>query len=94
MKSKSLIGLAVALLLTTGVVQAGDDKAQNIINQNLSKRPYQEAPAESTANKADNWEAATLVKDEAVERKSGPNSYQQLNIRMLGKRPYMDKATD
>ncbi|MES2501378.1 MAG: hypothetical protein V4545_02140 [Pseudomonadota bacterium] len=94
MKSKSLIGLAAALLLTTGVVQAGDDKAQNIINQNLSKRPYQEAPAESTANKADNWEAATLVKDEAVERKSGPNSYQQLNIRMLGKRPYMDKATD
>lgn len=94
MKSKSLIGLVAAVMLTTGVVQAGDDKAQNVINQNLSKRPYQEAPAESTANKADNWEAATLIKDEAAERKAGPNTYQQLNIRMLGKRPYMDKTID
>lgn len=94
MKSKSLIGLAAVLLLTTGVVQAGDDKAQSIINQNLSKRPYQEAPAESTANKSEDFEAATLVKDEAAKRKAGPNSYQQLNIRMLGKRPYMDRATD
>ena len=45
MKSNSLMGLAAALLMTTvmttGLVQAGDDKANNVINQNLSKRPYQ-----------------------------------------------------
>ena len=94
MKSKSLIGLAAALLLITGAVQAGDDKAQNVINQNLSKRPYQEAPTESTANKAENFEAAILVKDEAAEQKAGPSKYQQLRIRMLGQRPYMEKSTD
>ena len=94
MKSKSLIGLAAALLLITGAVQAGDDKAQNVINQNLSKRPHQEAPAESTANKTENFEAATLVKEEASEPKAGPSKYQQLRIRMLGQRPYMEKSTD
>ena len=94
MKSVNLVGLAVALLLITGAVQAGDDKAQNVINQNLSKRPYQEAPAESTANKAENFEAATLVKGENTEQEVGPSKYQQLRIRMLGQRPYMEKSTD
>ena len=94
MKSKNLIGLATALLLITGAVQAGDDKAQHAINQHLSKRPYQEAPTESTANKVENFEAATLVKEEAVEQKVGPSNFQQLRIRMLGQRPYMEKSTD
>ena len=94
MKSKSLLGLAAALMLITGAVQAGDDKAQSFINQNLSKRPYQEAPAESTANKAENFEAATLVKEETADQKVGPSKYQQLRIRMLGQRPYMEKSTD
>ena len=94
MNSKSLMGLAAALLMTTGVVQAGDDKANNVINQNLSKRPYQEAPAESTPNKAENFEAASLVKEEAAEQKTGPSKYQQLRIRMLGQRPYMEKSSD
>ncbi|WP_020184138.1 MULTISPECIES: hypothetical protein [Methylotenera] len=92
MKSKSLIGnvlgLAAALLLTTGIAQAGDDKANNVIDQNISKRPYQ-APNEPAANKADNWDGATLVKEEA---KTGPTNYQQLRIRMLGQRPYMHKS--
>lgn len=98
MKSKSLMGLAVALLMTTvmttGLVQAGDDKANNVINQNLTKRPYQEAPEESTANKAENFEAATLVKEEVAEQKTGPSKFQQLRIRMLGQRPYMEKSSD
>ncbi len=94
MRKKTLIGLTAVLLFTAGVIQAGDDKAQNILNQNLSKRPYQEAPAESVDNKGDNWEAATLVKDQATKQKSGPSNYQQLRIRMLGQRPYMEKSTD
>lgn len=90
MKSISLTGLAIAMLLTTGVVQAGDDKANDVINQNLSKRPYQEAPSDSSANKTDNWDGATLVTKEADEKKAGPTKYQQLRIRMLGQRPYME----
>ena len=91
MKSKRLIGLTtLALLLTAGVTQAGDDSDHNIVNQNLSKRPYQEAPATTTANKAESWEGATLVKDEASEKKAGPTQYQKFRIHMLGQRPYMN----
>ncbi|MES2500941.1 MAG: hypothetical protein V4570_10405 [Pseudomonadota bacterium] len=90
MKSKSLIALAAAILLTTGVVQAGDDKASNIIDQNLSKRPYTEPASDSNTSKVDNWDGATLIKQEAGEEKAGPTKYQQLRIRMLGQRPYME----
>jgi hypothetical protein len=88
MKSKSLIGLAAVLMLATNVAQSGDDKAQNIVDHNLSKRPYQEVP-ESSANKGGDFEGATLVKENAVE-KNEPNKYQQLRIRMLGRQPYME----
>lgn len=94
MKSKNLIGLAAALLLATGVAQAGDDKANNVIDQNLSKRPYQEAPSNASTNTTDHWEAATLVTEEGSDVKTAPNRYQQLRIRMLGQRPYMEKSTD
>ena len=94
MKSINLIGLAAAALLAAGVAQAGDDKANSVIDQNLSKRPYQQAPAETGAKKPDNWEGATNVTKDADEAKAGPNKYQQLRIRMLGQRPYMEKTPD
>ena len=101
MKSISLIiGLALAAILASGVAQAGDDIANTIIDQNLSKRPYQEhqkSPHDSDAKKADNWDGATLVKDgkeNTGDAKAGPNTYQQLRIRMLGQRPYMEKTPD
>ncbi len=104
MKSINLTGLALAVVLATGVAQAGDDKANTIIDHNLSKRPYHEhqkssndKSSEADAKKADNWDGATLVKDgqEATgEAKKGPNKYQQLRIRMLGQRPYMEKSPD
>lgn len=94
MKNKKLMGLVTALLLTFGAVEAGDNKASNVINQNLSKRPYQELPIDSNANKADEFEAATLVKEETGEVKTGPTKHQQLRIRMLGQRPYMEKSSD
>jgi hypothetical protein len=91
MKSQNLFGATlVALLLAGGVAQAGDDGAHDIANQNLSKRPYQAPVNDATANKAEQWEGATLVKEEAAEDKTRPNQYQQLRIRMLGQRPYMD----
>lgn len=109
MKSKNrmsnIVGVLAALLLTAGIAQAGDDKANNVIDQNLSKRPYHQAPVESkansdaAANKADNWDGATLVTDDAGEAKAdaakaGPNNYQKLRIRMLGQRPYMEKSAE
>lgn len=90
MKSKSLIGLAVVLLFTTGAAQSADDKAKNITDQNISKRPYQQVP-ETSASKDAEFEGATLVKESEVE-KEGPNKYQQLRIRMLGRSPYMEKS--
>ncbi len=94
MKSTSLVSLATVILLTVGVAQAGDDKANHVIDQNLSKRPYQALPADANVNKANEFEAATLVKQEADNVKSGPTKHQQLRIRMLGQRPYMEKSTD
>lgn len=97
MKSINLIGLAAALLLVAGVAQAGDDKANTIVDQNLSKRPYQDqqkSSNDSSAKKTDNWDGATLVKEDTGEAKAVPNKYQQLRIRMLGQRPYMEKSPD
>lgn len=91
MKSKGLIGVVTAaLLLTVGATQAEDSREHNIINQNISKRPYQAATPDASANKAEQWEGATLVKDEVREEKATPTQYQQLRIRMLGQRPYME----
>ncbi|OYZ09434.1 MAG: hypothetical protein B7X95_07970 [Methylophilaceae bacterium 17-44-8] len=91
MKSINHIGIVtMVLLLTAGVSQAGDDSDHNIINQNLSKRPYQQVPVESTANKADHWEGATLVKEVPEDKKASPTQYQKFRINMLGQRPYMN----
>lgn len=87
MKNISLFGLAAALLLAVGVVQAGDDKAKNIIDQNLSKRPYQDAPS---VNKTDHWEGATLVTDDNSVDKPLVSKHKQLRIHMLGRRPYIE----
>lgn len=96
MKSINLIGMAAAILLLAGIAQAGDDKATTIIDQNLSKRPYQDHQKSTSDSsvKTDNWDGATLVKEDAGEVKAGPNNYQQLRIRMLGQRPYMVKSPD
>jgi len=96
MKSIGLIGMVTAaLLLTVGVLTAGAAQAEenhehSIINQHISKRPYQAPSPDASANKAEHWEGATLVKDEAHEEKAGPTQYQQLRIRMLGQRPYLE----
>lgn len=90
MKSIGLISMVTAALLMTGVAQAEENHEHNIINQHISKRPYQAPSPDASANKAEHWEGATLVKDEVREEKAGPTQYQQLRIRMLGQRPYME----
>jgi hypothetical protein len=87
MKKISLIGVASALLLVLGVAQAADDKVNNIMDQNLSKRPYQEAPS---ANKADHWEGATLVNEDNAAEKPVVSKHKQLRIHMLGRRAYIE----
>lgn len=89
MKSIGWIGVvAAALLMTVSATHADENREHNIINQNISKRPYQ-AP-DTNANKAEQFEGATLVKDELRDEKAAPTQYQQLRIRMLGQRPYME----
>lgn len=92
-KCKKLIGLTIAILLTAGVAQAKDEK-DKIVDQNLSKRPFQESPTDVSTNKNDYWDGATLVTEDVGEVKAGPSKHQQLRIRMLGQRPYMQKSTD
>ena len=79
--------LLVALFSTTISVYAEDDVQQkNIVNQQqLSKRPYS-APV----NKAEEYEGNTVdegsVKQDRVQK--------TLNLHMLSKRPWVDKASD
>ncbi|MDO9052212.1 MAG: hypothetical protein Q8S46_00070 [Methylotenera sp.] len=89
MKSKYLVTLlSAATLLAAGSVFADEDY-KHINKQNLSKRPYQQVPAES-ANKKENFEGATLINENAeVDGK-----HKQMRLNMLGKRPYAEKNTD
>jgi hypothetical protein len=84
---KTLISLAV-LLATVGVAQAEYDSSyhdgvkQPTGQHQLSKRPYA-APAVDK----ETFDGA-VVNKEQVEKPT------HLNLHMLGKRPFMEKATD
>lgn len=89
MKTKFLMTLlSSAMLFAVSAVNADEDYTQ-INKQNLSKRPYQHVPA-NAANKKDNFEGATLIKEDAQE----DTKHKQMRLNMLGKRPYFEKNTD
>ncbi|PPC83381.1 MAG: hypothetical protein CTY38_04460 [Methylotenera sp.] len=89
MKTKYLMTLlSSAMLFAVSAVNADEDYTQ-INKQNLSKRPYQHVPA-NAANKKDNFEGATLIKEDAQE----DTKHKQMRLNMLGKRPYFEKNTD
>lgn len=91
MKQISIIAtLAAAMLLPAGAAYAGNVQHDNINKQNLSRRPYQQVPAES-ASKKENFEGATLMNEDSENHKK---NQQQIRLNMLGKRPYMEKNTD
>ena len=75
--------LIVAVMLgVVGVAQA--DEPTNVANQQqLSKRPYA-APV-----KEEKFEGASVKEEVVVDKK-----HQTLRLHMLGKLPYMEKATD
>lgn len=82
--------VSAAILLASGLAHATDK--DNVNNQNLSKRPYQQLPDESAYNKGDSWEGSTLVKERSAA--DGPTEYQKLRINMLGKQPYLEGNKD
>ena len=77
--------IVAVMLATAGLAQAELDhdgiKHQHS-QQNLSKRPYA-APVVKT----ESFEGAVVDKKEVEQPK-------QLNLHMLGRRPYMEKAAD
>lgn len=87
---KTLIAIiSSALLLASASAFADNNTRNNINNQNLSKRPYQQVP-EAPTNKADNFEGATLIKEESQAEKT----QKTLQLHNLGRRPYSEKAPD
>jgi hypothetical protein len=75
--------LLTALLLAVAGVASADEVKQNTNTQHqLSKRPY----AAPVVDK-ETFDGAVVDKKEVEQPK-------QLNLHMLGKRPFMEKATD
>ncbi len=90
MKIKNLITvLSAGILLAAVSVYADENKdvKSNINNQNLSKRPYSQAPTES---KKDNFEGATLINEKAEE----DTKHKPMRLHMLGRQPYAVKNSD
>jgi hypothetical protein len=80
--------VSTAIILASGLANATD--RDNVNNQNLSKRPYQQVPDESANKNEEDWEGASLVK----KQEKGPTEYQKLRINMLGKQPFMEGKLD
>ena len=76
-------------MLVIGGAHAANNELNNINNQNLSKRPYQQMPVESKKDK-DHFEGAAMI-DEAAE---SDKKFHTIRLNMLSKRPYMEKNTD
>ena len=75
--------LLAAVLLAVGVAQA--DEQSNIVNQHqLAKRSYAAPVKEKEV-----LEGASVTEEVVVDKK-----HQTLRLHMLGKLPYMEKATD
>ena len=95
-----VVVVSSAVLLLSGVAYADSGLKHNIHNVHnvhnvhnqsfISKRPYQQVPAESAYSKKENFEGATLI-DENAET---DRIHKPMRLHMLGKRPYMEKNTD
>jgi hypothetical protein len=90
MKSLNLaVIVSSVVLLASGAVHAKDEYTKNIHHQNLSKRPYHQPVVDSSAQKANEFEGATLVRGELSEDEAAANKHQQtLRMNQLSKRPY------
>jgi predicted ATPase len=76
-------GILLAVLLAVAGVATAEEVKQNTVNQHqLSKRPY----AAPVVDK-ETFDGAVVDKEQVEKPK-------QLNLHMLGRRPYSEKAAD
>lgn len=87
---KTILALiSAALLISVSTAWADASQRNNVNNQNFSRRPHVQVP-EAKPAKAENFEGATLVEEEAENVKK----YKTLQLHMLGRRPYAEKTPD
>lgn len=89
MRNLMNLSISLALILVCHGAHAAGNEVNSINHQNLSKRPYQKAAAESEKSK-DHFEGATMI-DEAAE---ADKKFHTIRLNMLGKRPYVEKNTN
>lgn len=90
MKSLNLaVIVSSAMLLVSGAVMADSTYTKNVHSQNFSKRPYHQPLPESAYQKANEFEGATLVRDQLNEDGNAAEQKQQAQrLNNLSKRPY------
>ena len=88
--SNLVVVITSAVLLASGVVQAQETNKHNPHNQNfISKRPYHE-PVTNNANKStDEFEGATLERDEVTENeRAAVKNLKVLRMHQFSRRGY------
>ena len=88
--SNLVIAISAVVLLVSGAVQAQETYKHNPHNQNfLSKRPYHE-PVTNNVNKSnDEFEGATLERDEITEKeRAAVKTLKVLRMHQLSRRGY------
>lgn len=82
--------MASVTLLTTGLAQAEEVHKKAGHHQNfISKRPYHQPVVERAAPQADEFEGATLVRDEVSDVDNAAQKQQQImRLNQLSKRPF------
>lgn len=88
--SNLIVAISAAVLLASGAVQAQETNKHNPHNQNfISKRPYLE-PVTNNANKsADEFEGATLERDEVTENeRAAVKNLKVLRMHQFSRRGY------
>ena len=88
--SNLIVAISAAVLLASGAVQAQETNKHNPHNQNfISKRPYHE-PVTNNANKStDEFEGATLERDEVTENeRAAVKNLKVLRMHQFSRRGY------
>ena len=86
MKVRSII-LAISLSVVSLAWADVTDQQSNVNQQQLSKRPYANAPVQKDAT----YEGDAAYEETNVKAEK---NYKTLQLHMLGKRPYAEKSTD
>ena len=90
MKSLNLaVIVSTVALMFAGAANAEDTYSKNVHNQNLSKRPCHQPLPDSAYQKSNEFEGATLVRDELSEAEVAVKKNQEvMRLNQLSKRPF------